>query len=170
MPDAIKSYVRIVEAINRTVGQFAMYLIFVMMGILLFSTISRSVFEINYLWIVEMAQFTMAAYYLLGGGYSMQLDSHVRMDVLYERWPDRLRYFIDSLTAFCLVFYLIALFYGGVSSTQYAIEYQQKNYSSWAPLMWPVKSLMTIGIFLMLLQAIATFFKDLAAYRGVPIK
>ena len=32
-----------------------------------------------------MAQFLLAAYYLLGGAYSMQLDAHVRMDLLYSR-------------------------------------------------------------------------------------
>ncbi len=40
------------------------------------------------------------------------------------------------------------------------------NYTSWAPLLWPIKSIMTVGIFLMLLQAIAIFFKDLARVRG----
>jgi TRAP-type mannitol/chloroaromatic compound transport system permease small subunit len=30
-----------------------------------------------------MSQFTMAAYYMLGGGFSMYLGAHVRMDVLY---------------------------------------------------------------------------------------
>jgi hypothetical protein len=73
--------VRYVDAINRVVGRFAMYLIFVMMGVLLFSSISRGVFNVSHIWVVEMAQMTMAAYYILGGGYSVQLESHVRMDL-----------------------------------------------------------------------------------------
>ncbi|MCP3666636.1 MAG: TRAP transporter small permease subunit [Gammaproteobacteria bacterium] len=169
MPKAIKLYVRYVDMINRTVGRFVMYLIFVMMGILLFAAISRSVFDTPYLWVIEMAQFTMAAYYLLGGGYSMQLDFHVRMDLVYERWSVKKRAFADSITAFCLIFYLIILFYGGLSSTEYAIQYNQKNYSSWGPPMAPIKIIMTTGIFLMLLQAIAIFFKDLATVRGKSI-
>lgn len=143
-----------------------MYLIFVMMGILLFSTISRTVFDVPHIWVIEMAQFTMAAYYLLGGGYSMQLDAHVRMDVLYDKWSPKRRAFTDSITAFSLVFYLVFLLYGGISSTEYALQYGQKNYSSWAPPMAPIKIIMTIGIFLMLLQAIAVFFRDLATVRG----
>jgi TRAP-type mannitol/chloroaromatic compound transport system permease small subunit len=35
--------------------------------------------------------------------------------------------------------------------------------------MAPIKIIMTIGVALMLLQAIATFFKDLAAARGEPL-
>ena len=37
------------------------------------------------MWIIEMAQFTITAYYLLGGGYSMITDDHVRMDLFYGK-------------------------------------------------------------------------------------
>lgn len=169
MPNIIKRYVTYVDALNRTVGRVTMYLIFVMMGILLLSALTRSLFDVSYLWVIEMAQFTMAAYYLLGGGYTMQNQAHVRMDLLYERWPVKKRAFADSITAFCLIFYLVVLLYGGYSSTEYALEYGQKNYSAWAPPMAPIKIIMTVGIFLMLLQAIAVFFRDLATARGKPI-
>lgn len=160
---------RYVDAINRVVGRFALYLIFAMMGILLYAAISRTVFDFPLIWAVEMAQMTMAAYYLLGGGYSMQLNAHVRMDLLYGRWSIKRKAFTDSITAFCLVFYLIFLLYGGISSTQYALEYNQKNYSVWAPPMAPIKIVMTFGILLMLVQAISIFFKDLARVRGLDI-
>jgi len=166
MPRVIKAYVRYVDALNRSVGTVVLYMIFVMMGVLLFGSISRYVFNASFLWVIEMSQFLMAAYYLLGGGYSLQMESHVRMDVFYERWAPRTRAFWDSLTAFCLVFYLGFLTLGGVSSTSYALQYGQKNYSAWAPLMWPIKMVMTIGIVLMLLQAISIFFKDLAKFTG----
>ena len=161
MPKAVRAFVRYVEIVNRMVGRFAMYLIFVMMGVLLFSSISRGVFDVSHIWVVEMAQMTMAAYYILGGGYSMQLDSHVRMDLLYGRWSKKTRAIVDMVTGCCLIFYVTILLYGGISSTHYAIEYNQTNYSSWAPPMAPIKLVMTFGIALMLLQVIATFFKDL---------
>lgn len=157
---------RYVEVVNRTVGRFAMYLIFIMMGVLLFSSISRGVFNVSHIWVVEVAQMTMAAYYILGGGYSMQLDSHVRMDLLYGRWSLRTRAIVDAITGCCLIFYLIFLLYGGVSSTQYAIEYGQKNYSAWAPPMAPIKVIMTFGITMMLLQVLVAFLKDLDKAKG----
>jgi TRAP-type mannitol/chloroaromatic compound transport system permease small subunit len=166
MPRVIKAYVRYVDALNRTVGTAVLYMIFVMMAVLLFGSISRYFFNASFLWVIEMSQFLMAAYYLLGGGFSLQMESHVRMDVFYERWAPRTRAFWDSLTAFCLVFYLGFLTLGGVSSTSYALQYGQKNYSAWAPLMWPIKMIMTVGIVLMLLQAISIFFKDLAKFTG----
>ena len=170
VPKIIVLYVRYVEAFNRVVGKFSMYLVFVMMGILLLSTIQRTATGSTFEWIMEMAQFTMAAYYLLGGGYSMQRDAHVRMDVFYTKWSPKRRAITDSFTILFMIFYLIILLYGGLSSTQYALEYGQTNYSSWAPPMAPIKIIMTFGIFLMLLQAVATFFRNLAEAKGESIK
>jgi TRAP-type mannitol/chloroaromatic compound transport system permease small subunit len=146
-----------------------MYLLLVLMGMLLLASTSRALFDVSYIWSVEMAQFALAAYYLLGGGYSMQLDSHVRMDLLYSRWPPRKQALADALTSGFLIFYLVFLLTGGISGTMYAITYNQKNYSSWAPPLTPIKIIMTIGIALMLLQVIGTFFKDVAKARGKPL-
>jgi TRAP-type mannitol/chloroaromatic compound transport system permease small subunit len=168
MPEVVKTYVRYVDAVNRVVGRFAMYMIFAMMGLLLYSSIAKTFF-IPPIWSLELAQFAMAAYYILGGGYSMQLDAHVRMDLAYGRWSSKRKGFTDSLTSFCLIFYLIILLYGGFSSTEYALQYGEESYSSWAPYMAPIKIIMTFGIVLMLLQAIATFFRDLARARGLSL-
>lgn len=156
------------DAVNRVVGRFTMYLIFAMIGILFYSTISKSFFDPS-LWTLEMAQFTMAAYYLLGGGYSLQDDSHVRMDLLYERWSDKTKAKVDSVTVLLLIFYLVFLLYGAISSASYALQYGEESYSVWAPRMAPIKIIMSIGIFLTLLQAIAVFFKNVANARGKPL-
>lgn len=169
MPEFIVRYVRWVEALNRVVGRGAMYLIVVMIGILLYSAIMRNGFNRPPLWTVEMGQFLLAAYYLLGGPWTLQLDAHVRMDLLYSRWTLRGRAFADTITAVCLIGYLAVLLWGGVSSTSYALEYGQKASSSWRPPLAPIKIVMTVGIFLMLLQALAFFFRDLARVRGKPI-
>jgi TRAP-type mannitol/chloroaromatic compound transport system permease small subunit len=162
--------VRWVDAVNRVVGRAMMYLIFAMLGILLLSSISRGLLDISFVWSVEMAQFVMTAYYILGGGYSMQIDGHVRMDILYSRWSQRKQALADTLTSGFLIFYIIFLLAGGISGTIYAIEYNQKNYSSWAPPLAPIKIIMCIGIALMLLQVIAQFFKDVAKARGEPLE
>jgi TRAP-type mannitol/chloroaromatic compound transport system permease small subunit len=170
MPKVIKTYVRYVEKTSTAVGKFSMYLVFAMMGILMYETISRTVFNTPHIWVVEVAQFIMAAYYLLGGGYSMILDGHVRMDLLYGRWSAKGQALSDLITAFLLVFYLIFLLAGGISSIKYAVQYGQVNYTPWAPPLAPIKIIMTLGILLMLLQVIATFFRDLAKVRGETIE
>jgi TRAP-type mannitol/chloroaromatic compound transport system permease small subunit len=168
MPELVKRYVRSVDRLNRWVGLLAMYMVFLMMGILLYSSISKTFFAPS-LWTLEMAQFTMVAYYLLGGGYSMQMNSHVRMDLFHSRWTPKTRATVDAVTVLFLIFYLAMLLYGGISSTQYALQYGETSYSSWSPYMAPIKIIMCIGIVLMLLQVIATFFRNLAEARGTPL-
>ncbi|MEW6673211.1 MAG: TRAP transporter small permease subunit [Thermodesulfobacteriota bacterium] len=169
MPKVIKLYVRYVDAMNTKVGKFSQYLVFAMMGILLYESLSRTIFNRPHIWVVESAQFLMAAYYLLGGGYSMILDGHVRMDLLYGRWSAKRQALSDIFTAFLLMLYLVFLLLGGVSGVRYAVTYGQVNYTPWAPPLAPIKIIMTLGILLMLLQVIAIFFKDLATIRGEKI-
>lgn len=169
MPKPIVIFVRSVDAVNKVVGKFSMYLVFAMMGILLFESISRTLFDTPHIWVVELAQFTMAAYYLLGGGYSMILKGHVRMDLLYGRWSVKKQGLADSITTPFLIFYLVFLLIGAYSSIEYAVLYGQKNRSVWAPYMAPIKIIMGTGVLLMLLQAIATWFKDLAKAKGETI-
>jgi TRAP-type mannitol/chloroaromatic compound transport system permease small subunit len=169
MPKVIKIYVRYIEAVSKTVGKFSMYLVVVLGCVLLFDAIARTVFNKPQIWAVEMAQFIMAAYYLLGGGYSMILKSHVRMDLLYGRWSATRQAISDVLTSLLLILYMVFLLLGGISGVKYAVKYGQVNYTPWGPPLAPIKIIMTFGILLMLLQVIATFFKDLAKIRGETI-
>jgi len=169
MPKPFRLFVRYVDAVNYWVGRVAMYLFFVLGGILLWSTASRVLLGTPVNWALEISQFVLSAYYLLGGAYALQSGAHVRMDLIYDRLAARKRALTDALTILLVIFYLAFLFLGGLSSTDYAITYGQRNYSSWAPLLWPIKVIMTVGIFLMLLQAVSSFFKDVAIVRGKPI-
>ncbi len=169
MPKPIRLYVRYVDALNLFVGRFAMRLLFALAAILLYSTFSRVFLGQPVNWVMEMSQFILSAYYLLGGAYSLQMDSHVRMDLFWSRMSPKNRAVTDAFTILFVVFYLGVLLWGGISSTEYSWTYNQVNYTAWAPPMWPIKAIMTLGIFLMLLQAISTFFKDVAMARGTPL-
>ena len=163
-----KRYVSVVDAVNYRIGRVMMYFIFVMIGILLWSSISKTFF-LPSLWTLEMAQFAMVAYYIMGGPYSLQLGSNVRMDLFYSTWTPKTRAWVDSITVLFLIFYLGVLIWGGFESTAYAIEYGERSYSAWRPYMWPIKVILCAGLILMLLQAIAELIKDLFAIHGEKI-
>ena len=84
------------------------------------------------------------------------------MDLIYSKLKDKTKALLDSFTSVFLIFYLVVLFYGSISSLTYTIETNQRLFTAWAPYVWPIKSIMTFGILLMLLQSIAIFFKDIA--------
>jgi len=176
----MRGYVRAVDAVNYRMGRIVMYGIFVLMGILLWSSVSKTFF-LPSLWTLEMAQFVMVAYYILGGPYSIQLGSNVRMDLLYGEWSSRKKAWFDLITVLFLIFYLCVLIYGAVASTAYSLGYwgsepfsffgglligteeigrMERSNTAWRPYMWPIKAIMILGMFLMLLQCISELFKD----------
>ncbi len=169
MPKIATTYVRIVDRFNYMVGRVMMYGIFALMAVLMWSTISKQAFIIPSFWTLEVAQYILVAYYLLGGAYSIQLGANVRMDLFYNEWSVRKKAWVDCFTVLLLIFYLGVMLYGGVESTQYAIKYQEHSPSMWRPLMWPIKSMMCLGIFMMLLQAVSELIKDIATLKGKTI-
>ena len=185
----MRGYIRGIDAMNRRIGRIMMYGIFVLMGVLLWSTVSKAFF-VPSLWTLEMAQFVMVGYYILGGPYSIQLGSNVRMDLLYGDWSLRKKAWFDLITVFFLIFYLCVLLYGAISSTAYSLGYwgtepfsffsglvtgseeighMEKSSSAWRPYLWPIKVVMIVGIFLMLLQCLSELLKDVLRLKGEAI-
>ncbi len=161
----LEKYIAVMDAFSNKVGLLAMYLIFIMIAVLFYSSVSKTFFTPSY-WTLETSQFLMMAYFVLGGSYSLKEGAHVRMDLFYERMRPRTRHLMDAGVMICLIFYLLLLLIGGVQSTLYALEYNERSYSSWQPYMAPIKILLNIGIFLTLLQAIAIWFKDILYVKG----
>lgn len=170
MPAVIRHYVRIVDKISNYVGYAAMSLVFVMIGVLLLDAVTRNVIRMPLHWCVEFAQFTLAAYYFMGGAMTLKNDEHVRLDLVYSRLSNKGREWIDILTSGCLIFYLSIMLIGAISSLKYAIATNEKRFSIWNPSMIPIKTLMVACLVLMILQAISLLFKHIAAVRGVDLK
>lgn len=85
MPKWIPADVRVVTAVNYRFGRFAMYLIYVMMAILLWSSVSRTFFEPSLI-TLEPVQFTMIAYYLLGGFFLFASRYALDVPVLFNQY------------------------------------------------------------------------------------
>lgn len=165
----LRLYISRVDRVNRLIGRAVMYGIFVMMAILLWSSVSKTFF-VPSMWTLEMAQFAMVAYFILGGPYSLQMGSNVRMDLFYGEWSDRRKAAVDTVTVLFLIFYLGVLLWGGIDSTIYSFQYGgERSPTAWRPYLWPIKVIMVIGISLMLLQAISELFKDILRLRGEEI-
>ena len=179
-------FIRRVDALNRRLGRVIMYGIFALMAVLLWSSVSKTFF-LPSLWTLEMAQFIMVAYYILGGPYSIQLGSNVRMDLFYGGWSQRKKAWFDLITVLFLIFYLGVLIYGAIASTAYSLGYygsapfsffagvlggaeeigrMERSSSAWRPYLWPIKSVMIIGMFLMLLQCVSELLKDVLLLKG----
>lgn len=165
MPKPIRLYVRVMDVLADWVGLVAMYLIFVMIGVLLLDAVTRNIIDYPLHWCVELAQFTLAAYYFMGGAKTLKDNSHVRMDLFYDWLSPRGKARMDLVTIGCLIFYLGVMLFGSISSLRYAIETNETRFSMWNPSMIPIKALMVACIVLMILQAISLVFKHIDALR-----
>lgn len=166
MPQVIRTYVRLVDKVSDLVGYLAASLIFVMVATLLFDAVTRNVLNIPVHWAIEFTQFTLAAYYFMGGPITMKNNEHVRMDLWYANLSDRGKAKLDLVTVWCMIFYLGVMLVGSISSLQYAIQTNEKRFSMWNPSVIPIKALLTVCLVLMLLQAFALVFKHIATIRG----
>lgn len=165
MMKLIRLYIRYVGKLSEFVGEGAMYLLLAIMAMLLYSIFTNAIHR-PVIWVMEMSQFTMAAYYILGGASSLKHGIHVRMDFVYERWKMRTKAMVDLFTVFFLLFYLYIMIKGGLDSSMFALEFDQRNHSVWKPPMAPVKMTMTVGMALMFLQAVAELLKDFCRAIG----
>ena len=189
------TYVRLIDGFNYRLGRIMMFGIFVMMGILIWSSGSK-IIDAPANWTLETAQFAMVAYYMLGGPYSIQMGANVRMDLFYHQWSIRRKAWFDAFTVLFLLFYLGVLFHGAVDSLSYSLgHYKGTPYqffaqlfgslftggfydtlgrlevspTAWRPVIWPAKAIMLVGISLMFLQALSELIKDIARLRGEEI-
>ncbi|WP_209427204.1 TRAP transporter small permease subunit [Pararhodobacter sp. SW119] len=165
MPRFVIAYVRAVERLNYAFGRVAMFSLFALMGVLLWGAIGRAAFTPP-IWTDEMAQFLLLGYFMIGGAYALQLGSAVRMDLLYDRWSDRTKAAVDAVTILTLFVYLGVLLWGGIESTQFALEYGERRRGLWRPYMAPIKIIMVVGIVLMIMQCTAIFIRDLNRALG----
>jgi TRAP-type mannitol/chloroaromatic compound transport system permease small subunit len=166
MPHLIRAYVRIIDRISDYVGYLAASLIFFMGATLIFDAVTRNVINVPVHWAIELTQFTLAAYYFMGGPITLKNNDHVRMDLWYANLSDRGKAKLDLFTVGCLIFYLAVMLVGSISSLQYAIETNERRFSIWNPSTIPIKSLLTVCLVLMLLQAFSLVFKHIATLRG----
>jgi TRAP-type mannitol/chloroaromatic compound transport system permease small subunit len=166
MPEVIRAYVRIVDRVSDYVGYLAASLIFFMGATLLLDAVTRNVLNIPVHWAIELTQFTLAAYYFMGGPITLKNNEHVRMDLWYANLSDRGKAKLDLVTVWCMIFYLGVMLVGSISSLRYAIDTNEKRFSMWNPSVIPIKALLTVCLVLMLLQAFALVFKHIATIRG----
>lgn len=169
MPRVLQNYVRFMDSATRRFGLGIQSLIFVIIGVLLFETISRYIFNAPTVWSVEVSKFVFGAYFLLGGAYVLLTGGHVRMDILYGRWSPRRQAIMDVALFALFVIYVGVTLRSAIYHATMSTIMLQRSGTPWHPYLWPIKIIVVIGFLLMLLQGISQFIKSIATIRGKPL-
>jgi len=157
----------LIDAVNDRVGRTVYWLILAMVLVSSGNAVVRYIFDKSSNAWLELQWYLFSAVFLLGAGYTLLNNEHVRIDIIIGRLPPRVRAWIDLLGG---VFFLLpmALLIMWLSWPVFIESYMRHEYSSDAGglLRWPVKLLIPVGFFLLVLQGLSEIIKRAAFLAG----
>lgn len=93
-----------IDRLNELIGRWIAWLTLFMVLVTVVIVVLRYGFNIGFIWMQESVRFMYAAVFLLGAGYTLKHDSHVRVDMLYERMGLQRRAWVDLLGTLLFLF------------------------------------------------------------------
>jgi TRAP-type mannitol/chloroaromatic compound transport system permease small subunit len=157
-----------IDWLNQKFGLIASWSVFVACMISAANALSRYAFNISSNGWLEIQWYLFSAMFLLGAAYTLKLNEHVRVDVVYMSIGDRGRLLVDAI-GFVLFFFPVVLVMLWLS-WPFFVESYVSNETSTSPgglIRWPVKLMLPLGFLLLLLQGISEFIKRIAALKGI---
>ncbi|MBA7694072.1 hypothetical protein ES703_102674 [subsurface metagenome] len=157
----ILSFLRGIDAINLWTGKLLRFLILAIVGMLCYEVILRYVFNAPIILTHELSLHVYGAYSVLGAGYVLLLNEHVRADVIYARLSPRGRAIFD-LICFPLFLMLAAVIsVEGVKLGVFSISVRETTLTFLHSPVYPVKASIAVAGFLLLLQGLAYYIRSL---------
>ncbi len=158
----------LIDALNERVGRLTYWLILVMVLVSAGNASVRYAFDRSSNAWLEIQWYLFSAVFLLGAGYTLLHNQHVRIDVISGRLSKRARAWIDVLgTLFFLLPMAIAIMW--MSWPVFVQSYQLHEESSNAGglIVWPARLMVPVGFVLLVLQGISELIKRVAFLRGL---
>lgn len=151
------------DAVNRAVGAAVRWLALLMVLLQFAVVLLRYVYGISFVFLTEGVLYMHGALFMLGAGYTLLVDGHVRVDIFYSKLEARGKARIDALGAALLLMpSMVLLLWFSFPSVR----------NSWAVLEGPIsvggipasfllKSLIPAFCVLLIVQGAACFLRDL---------
>jgi len=146
-----------IDGLNTQVGRLAQWLVIYMMLVQFFVVLLRYVFSIGFIGIVESVWYSYGLLFMLGAGYTLLKDGHVRVDVFYRDMPVRKKALINFWGAILFIAPLsiltFSLSFGYVLNSWKVLEVSSE--AGGLPLVFAYKTVIWIFAVLLGLQAIS---------------
>lgn len=158
------------DGVNRAVGSAVRWLAVAMVALQFGIVLLRYVFGVSFIFLDESVLYMHCALFMLGAGFTLLLDGHVRVDIFYGRWSARGKARMDVLGA------LLALIPGALVIAWFTWPFV---FNSWKnldgaisvggiPASFLLKSLIPAFCLLLALQGLACLLRDLARLKSSP--
>lgn len=150
-------------------GRIACLLVVPIIFGMFYEVIARSFFTAPTLWAYDLSRILYGISFMLGAAYALMKGLHIRADFLYRNFTPRTQGRVD-LILYILLFMPAMLFFlkaGYDFSYKSFFQGERAGDSTWAPIVWPVKMALTLGVFFLIIQGISEILKSwYAATRG----
>jgi TRAP-type mannitol/chloroaromatic compound transport system permease small subunit len=136
------------------------FLIVVLTFLICFEVVARYLLNRPTIWVNEASAMLFGTYIIIGGAYTLYTQGHVNMDVIYGRLLPKGKALIDLITFWFFLLFCGALLWMGGDTAWRALKNFEHSGSIWNPPVYPIKAIMPIGVFLLFLQGLAKFVRD----------
>ena len=100
---------------------------------------------------------------LINAAYTLRVKGHIRIDLVYMKFPPRGRALIDVI-GYLVIFFpiMIILVFASYDMAKDAFIIREvSQFTPWQPILWPFKGVNCIGFSLLILQGIAEFIRSM---------
>jgi TRAP-type mannitol/chloroaromatic compound transport system permease small subunit len=158
---------RAIDWLTERIGRSVYWLLLIAVVISSANAVIRKSFDLSSNAFLEAQWYLFAAVFMLGAGYVLLHDQHVRIDVLSSRWSRRTRALIDIVGYLLfLIPMCIVLIWMAWPSVQLAIQASEVSPNPGGLIRWPVYILVPLGFGLLLAQTLSELVKLIAFVTG----
>ena len=165
----MRLFLKFVDKMSESVGKlFAWLIVFLVVG-LMYEVIARYAFNAPTIWAYDITYMIYGVHFMMGAAYLLYVRGYVRIDVFYRLFPPRWKGGIDAFLFLVLFFpVMLVLLIKGTNYVAFSWSLKETSTAgAWSPPLYPLKTFLPIGIFLLMLQGVAEFIRSLGlAIRG----
>jgi TRAP-type mannitol/chloroaromatic compound transport system permease small subunit len=158
---------RVIDAVNSFIGRKIAWLILLAVIVAAVNAIIRKIFNMSSNAWLELQWMLFGAVFLMCASWTMQVKEHIRIDIVNNLLPRRVRQWIELLghLLFLMPFCLLIV-YHSVPFFLRSYEINEQSLSAGGLPQWPAKGLVVIGFVMLTFQGVSEIIKQVAIMRG----
>jgi TRAP-type mannitol/chloroaromatic compound transport system permease small subunit len=158
---------RAIDRMNEFIGKWVSWLILAAVLVSATNAVIRKAFNMSSNAWLELQWYLFGAAFLLAAAYTLKQNEHIRIDVVYGLFSRRVQHWIDLFGhAFFLMPFVLLMIYYFIPYVSLSYRSGEVSTNAGGLIIWPAKSLLLIGFFLLALQGISEIIKKIAIMRG----
>jgi TRAP-type mannitol/chloroaromatic compound transport system permease small subunit len=165
---SLLSFSRFIDAINEKIGLAISWALLLAVLICSGNALVRYIFNSSSNAWLEIQWYLFGAIFLLASAYTLKRNEHVRIDVVVGRFSKRTQVWIDVLGfIFFLLPATLLILYFSIPFAYESIRNQEVSSNAGGLIIWPAKTLIPVGFFLLTLQGISELIKRIGFLMGL---